>query len=80
MSQPTVAAKQPAAVAVQAGETYYWCSCGRSKSQPFCDGSREGTAFAPQAFTAAKSETVYFCQCKHSGKGAFCDGSHDKLA
>lgn len=79
MTEPTIAARQPAAVDVTAGETYYWCSCGRSNMQPFCDGSHEGTSFQPRAFTAEKSETVYFCQCKHSGKGVLCDGTHDKL-
>lgn len=79
MTKPTIAAKAPAAVQVTAGETYYWCSCGRSKRQPFCDGAHEGSDFAPQAFTAEKSETVYLCQCKHSGNGPFCDGAHNHL-
>jgi len=66
-------------VDVEAGKTYYWCSCGLSKQQPFCDGSHKGTAFSPLPFTAEKSGTVYFCGCKHSKTGALCDGSHKGL-
>jgi len=79
MSKPTIAAKQPAAVPVTAGETYYWCSCGQSKKQPFCDGSHAGSGFEPLAYTAEKSETVYLCQCKQSSSSPFCDGAHKKL-
>lgn len=79
MSKPTIAAKQPAAVQVTAGETYYWCSCGQSKKQPFCDGSHAGSGFEPMAYTAEKTETVYLCQCKHSENSPFCDGAHQKL-
>ncbi len=79
MSAPNIAAKQPVAVQVNAGETYYWCSCGHSKNQPFCDGAHKGTGFAPKAYTAEKSETVYLCQCKHSDNAPFCDGAHQKL-
>ncbi len=79
MSKPTIAAKQPAAVSVTAGETYYWCSCGQSKKQPFCDGSHAGSGFEPLAYTAEKSETVYLCQCKQSSNSPFCDGAHKKL-
>lgn len=56
--------KTPYAVDVEEGTTYYWCACGRSKNQPFCDGSHEGTDFQPVAFTAEKSEKVYLCGCK----------------
>ena len=76
MSEPVIAQKSPIAVDVEAGKTYYWCSCGRSASQPFCDGAHKGSDFTPAAFTAEKTETVYFCACKHSHKGALCDGSH----
>ena len=79
MSQPHITQKAPFPVQVEAGKTYYWCSCGQSKKEAFCDGSHKGTEFAPTAYTAEKDGTVYFCGCKHSGKGPLCDGSHSKL-
>jgi len=66
------------AVDVTEGKEYYWCSCGRSKSQPFCDGSHRDTTFEPVAFKAEKTETVYLCGCKKTGNAPFCDGSHNK--
>jgi len=76
---PTIAQKSPYAVDVEAGKSYYWCACGQSKNQPFCDGSHKGSSFTPVKWDASESKTVYFCGCKHSGKGALCDGSHNKL-
>jgi len=74
-----IAQKSPYAVDVEAGKTYYWCSCGRSKGQPFCDGSHQGSEFSPVAYTAEKSETVYLCGCKQSANTPFCDGRHQEL-
>jgi CDGSH-type Zn-finger protein/mannose-6-phosphate isomerase-like protein (cupin superfamily) len=64
---------------VKAGKRYLWCSCGRSQSQPFCDGSHAGTDFLPIAFKAERDEDVIFCGCKQTGTGPFCDGAHSNL-
>ena len=77
--EAVIAQKQPYAVDVEAGKTYYWCRCGRSKNQPFCDGLHKDTGFEPVAFTAEKTETVYLCGCKRTGSQPFCDGSHEGL-
>ena len=79
MSAPEIAAKTPFAVNVESGKDYYWCSCGKSQSQPFCDGSHKGSEFVPTKFTADADKTVYFCGCKQSANGALCDGSHKAL-
>lgn len=76
---PIIAAKSPAKVTLEAGKDYYWCQCGRSKSQPFCDGSHAGTDITPLKFTTDKDEDVALCQCKSSANGPFCDGSHTRL-
>jgi len=80
MNKSTIAGKEPIAVEVEVGQTYYWCACGKSTNQPFCDGSHKNTEFTPLSFTAEKTETVYFCACKQTSKAPFCDGSHAKLA
>ncbi len=77
---PEFGGRRSIRVAVEAGKTYYWCACGRSKSQPFCDDSHIGTSFEPVEFTAQKSEDVWFCSCKRTGKAPICDGSHKKYA
>ncbi len=79
MSKPIIAQKAPYPVEVEAGKSYWWCACGRSKSQPFCDGSHQGTEFNPVEYKSEKNGTVYFCGCKHTGNGVLCDGSHQKL-
>lgn len=79
MSEPVIAQKAPFAVDVEEGKSYWWCACGKSAAQPFCDGSHQGTDFSPVEFKAEKTETVYLCGCKHSGNGVLCDGSHNAL-
>ncbi len=79
MSQPDIPQKAPYAVDVEAGKKYFWCACGKSKSQPFCDGSHKGTDFTPVEYKADKSEKVWFCGCKHTANKPLCDGIHKKL-
>ena len=79
MSKPEIAAKTPFAVAVEKGKDYWWCACGKSKTQPFCDGAHKGGEFSPTKYTADESKTVYFCGCKNSKAGVCCDGTHKSL-
>ena len=76
---PHIAQKSPFAVEIEAGKTYFWCACGQSKSQPFCDGSHKGSSFTPTKFTAEVSKTAYLCGCKQTKNAPFCDGSHKAL-
>ena len=76
---PVIAQKAPCAVDVEAGKSYWWCACGRSAKQPFCDGSHKGTAFTPVEYKATATEKVWFCACKHSRNGVKCDGTHKSL-
>jgi len=79
LMEPRIAKRGPYVVEAQSGKTYYWCACGDSKSQPFCDGSHQGTEFNPTAYTPAATSKAYFCGCKHTTKKPLCDGSHNKL-
>ena len=78
MSDPTRASDTPFPVEVESGRAYFWCSCGLSKRQPFCDGSHKDTAFTPVKYVATESKKVFFCGCKASAKQPLCDGSHNK--
>ncbi|MDW3193071.1 MAG: CDGSH iron-sulfur domain-containing protein [Cytophagales bacterium] len=79
MAEPTIAAKQPIPVELEAGKPYFWCTCGESKNQPFCDGAHKGGEFTPQKITVEESKTYYMCQCKHTANPGFCDGKHKNL-
>jgi glutamate synthase domain-containing protein 2/CDGSH-type Zn-finger protein len=78
-SLPIVAANSPIAVQLEEGEEYYFCVCGRSSSQPFCDGSHAGTDFTPKQFVAEESGEAWLCRCKHTGDAPFCDGTHERF-
>ena len=69
----------PCQVDLVAGETYRWCSCGRSQTAPFCDDSHEGTGHAPLVFVAEREETVNLCGCTETDDAPFCDGTHNIL-
>ncbi len=80
MSQkPIIAQKSPIPVEVEEGKSYFWCTCGRSAAQPFCDGSHKDTDFTPMKWTAEEAGKKFFCGCKMSEGQPFCDGTHNKL-
>lgn len=76
MKNPTRASDTPYVIDVESGKSYYWCSCGLSDSQPFCDGSHKGSSFSPVKFDASESKKIYFCGCKATANQPLCDGSH----
>jgi len=78
MSEPEIPQKAPFIMELEAG-TYWWCACGKSTNQPFCDGSHKGTDFEPIEFTLTEKSKVYLCGCKHSSDRPFCDGAHNKI-
>lgn len=79
MAEPACPQKSPYAVDLAPGD-YYWCACGKSKNQPFCDGSHKDSEFSPVKYTASQAEKVWFCGCKRTGKKPMCDGTHKSLA
>jgi len=76
---PEIGGTKPIRVAVEAGKSYWWCACGKSQKQPFCDGSHKGSEFSPSKFTVTEAQKVWLCGCKHTAGKPFCDGSHKKL-
>ena len=79
MTNPVRAGDAPVAVEVEAGKSYWWCSCGKSAKQPFCDGSHKGSEFNPVKFTVTAEEKKWLCGCKRTATPPFCDGTHKKL-
>ncbi len=78
MEKPKVAQASPYIVDEEPGKKF-WCSCGLSNNQPYCDGSHQGTSFVPTVVEIEETKKVAYCGCKNSANGAFCDGSHSKL-
>ena len=76
---PVVAKKGSIKIEVEIGTKYYWCSCGLSKSQPFCDGSHSGTNFSPVEYIANETKILGFCGCKYTKNAPLCDGYHKQL-
>jgi len=79
MSDPTIADNKPVKLALEKDKKYYFCMCGLSSKQPFCDGSHKGSDFTPMAFQCDENKDYYLCQCKHSGNKPYCDGSHKQF-
>jgi CDGSH-type Zn-finger protein len=79
MSEAVIAKKGNFPVEVEDGKAYWWCACGRSQNQPFCDGSHKVTDFTPVKFVADKTGTIFLCGCKQTNNQPRCDGSHSKL-
>jgi CDGSH-type Zn-finger protein len=79
MSEPVIAQKHPHNLDLEPGK-YWWCACGRSSNQPFCDGSHKDTEFTPVEFAVEDAKKVWLCGCKHTKNQPFCDGTHKSLA
>jgi CDGSH iron-sulfur domain-containing protein 3 len=79
MAEPIAAQAAPYGVNVEAGRDYYWCACGRSSAQPFCDGTHKSVGLAPMKFTAAETKQAWLCGCKATANQPFCDGTHKRL-
>ena len=78
MNRGTKVGNSAIAVEVEKGKSYFWCSCGKSSKQPFCDGSHKGSEFRPVLFKADETKKMFFCTCKQSNNQPFCDGSHNR--
>lgn len=79
MTEPVITQKAPFGVEVEAGKSYFWCACGKSATQPFCDGSHKGSGISPMKYEATETKKVHFCGCRHSHNLPLCDGTHKSL-
>jgi CDGSH-type Zn-finger protein len=77
--QAVVAGRAPIGVDVEAGKDYFWCACGKSAKQPFCDGSHKGGSFSPLKWNAPETKKVFFCTCKQTANAPLCNGAHKNL-
>jgi CDGSH-type Zn-finger protein len=78
MVEPERPADEPSVIQVEAGQKYFWCACGKSKKQPFCDGAHSGTGISPVVYKADENKKVFFCNCKQTVNAPLCDGSHSR--
>ena len=78
MTKGQSAGNGPIAAEVEKDKSYYWCTCGKSSKQPFCDGSHDGSKFGPMTYKAEQTKKVFFCTCKQTDDPPLCDGSHNK--
>ena len=78
-SLPLIAQRSPYMIEVEAGKSYWWCACGQSKNQPFCDGSHKGSGFNPVEYKSEAEGNVHFCGCKRSGNKPRCEGTHKSV-
>ncbi|HLO69097.1 MAG TPA: CDGSH iron-sulfur domain-containing protein [Holophaga sp.] len=78
MSEPRIHDRKPEVMTLEPG-TYWWCACGLSAKQPFCDGAHKGSGLGPTRFEVEETRQVALCNCKHSGAKPFCDGAHKAL-
>lgn len=80
MKNPIIADNKPVKVCLSKGQEYHFCTCGKSNSQPFCDGSHVGTSFTPRVIVSDHDEEAYLCACKHTANAPFCDGTHNQFS
>lgn len=80
MGEPICGGKEPLEVEIKEGQSYWWCSCGRSQNQPLCDGSHAGSGCQPLEYIAKRDRSLWLCTCKLTKKPPFCDGSHNAMA
>lgn len=76
---PVIAQKGPYSVELTANKPYFFCRCGLSSKQPFCDGTHKDTGIEPLRFTVEESGMFNLCGCKATDDPPYCDGTHNML-